>query len=106
MCLTLLAIGSIAIAADTVPVPKDLKRNQTIWLKDANHVLMTITYEYFGKEPVGKIRSKHDYKEIDTDFYVKTINNHTPYIVELLTMKTWPPRETKGVNIETKTGRV
>jgi len=98
--------GFVAYGADTSKPPADLKRNYTTVLKDAmGKMLITIDYRYIGKRPQGNYPTKpHDWKKIDTDFYQKTLTNHTGYVVEFLTMETWPERETGELAIKTEKG--
>lgn len=104
ICLSVLAFSSTAFAAaighDNVPVPANLKRNHDVHLIIDGKSAVTITHEYIGKKPKGEYKFKHDYTKIDTDFYVWTLVNHTPYTLEFLTMRTWPERATTGVSIE------
>ena len=106
LCLSLLAIGSTALAGNQFPPFPSGKysRNATYELRDGNTLLLSCTHEYIGKKPVGKYKSKHDYKKIDTDFSKVTWKNHTNYTVEFLSMKTWPELSTTGLSVGLEKG--
>jgi hypothetical protein len=80
-----------ADAAGEGPVPAKFQRSHEVkWYDTDGTLLLTKRYDYVGKEPVGKVSRKVDWKKRNVDFYNVTATNHSDKKITWVKLETWP----------------